>query len=101
MVSPDFDLVANAYGLEYGVLLILSQLPELQSRYRLSIKIKDVLGFRFICNRPIMLTQRGQINTSAPPQEKTFYMVLDLNTPTPVDELQNNSLYQFPNVGAH
>jgi len=46
-----------------------------------------------------MLTQSGQVNENVPQGQKTFYLILDSNIPTPVDEVQNNALYQFPNVG--
>jgi hypothetical protein len=48
IVSREFDIVANAYGLQYGILLFLSPLPQLQPRYGLTIKIRDALGFRLL-----------------------------------------------------
>jgi hypothetical protein len=40
-----------------------------------------------------MLTQREQVNANVPLEQKTFYMILDSNIPTPIDEVQNNALY--------
>jgi hypothetical protein len=98
-IRREFDVVIDMYGLQNGIILSLSSLPEYDPRYGLMIKGQDAQGFSFICKRSIMLTQCGQINGNLPTDQKTFYMILDSNLRTPTDEVQNNALYHFPNVG--
>ena len=93
-LSREFDVVVNEQGLQTG----LSSLPECGSRYRLSIKLENALGYKFMCRRPIMLTNRGQVNNALPAEQNTFILIRHSNTQSPTKDFRITSLYQFPNV---
>jgi hypothetical protein len=65
-------MVIDEYGLQNGIILSLSLLPECERRYGLMITARDAQGFSFICNQSIMLTTRGQINENLLRQRKHF-----------------------------
>ncbi|CAF4504566.1 unnamed protein product [Rotaria sp. Silwood2] len=100
-VTRDFDVVVNAEGLNNGITLTLSALPVVEARYGLTITATDAQGYSFVDNKPIMLTQKGQVNENLPPVRKTLYPILDSNMQAPAAQVRNNALYHFPNFGTN
>jgi hypothetical protein len=60
----------------------------------------DAQGLTFTSNRPLMLRPIGQVNPYLPVAQRTFHLLSDYNIRTPAEQVQNNALYLFPNVGA-
>jgi hypothetical protein len=64
--------VVNQHGLDDGVKLPLSELPETGPRYGLKVKATDNQGYTFVNNRSIMLTKKGVVNKNLLPTEKNI-----------------------------
>ncbi len=74
----------NNSGELINVNLQLTEIEQIQGRYRLSLRLVDRLGHTLKSGKPITLTNRGLIQYDRPEELNTLYVIFDY-------DVQNNT----------